>query len=107
MREQVVKVMVTLAKSQQRDDVIVASRVFVGIRLAAPHVRQRIDKERGVMADDQSQEASDQEGAPEIVGHQADGGRESQVGGQGNRQVVAMLEHDQGVTLQILDRIQV
>ena len=64
VREDVVEVVVALTEGHQRQHRIVAGGVLLGVRARAPHVRQGVDEEREVMADDQTGDAGEQQRAP-------------------------------------------
>ncbi len=101
VREDVVEVVVTLAVRDERQEGVVARRVLVRIRARTPHVRQRVDEERDVLADDEAQDPSQDEGAPHVADQPAGGERQAEVGAQYERQVEAMLELQQRIALQI------
>ncbi len=101
VREDVVKVVIALAVSDEREERIVTRGVRVGVRPRAPHVSQRVDEEGDVMADHQAQDAREDERAPHIADRPTCQQGEADVGHQHQRHIEAMLELEQRVAAQI------
>ena len=99
--KQVVVVVITLTVGEDRQEIVVARGVLVGVRAAAPNVRQRIDKECGLMAPHQASQATQQHHAPQVAHQQANNHRQTEVNAQGQGGVVFVLEHHQRVFQQV------
>src|SRR5665213_594780 len=101
VRKHVMKIVIALAVSQQRHHAIVPGSVVVGVGLHAPYVCQRIDKEGEVMADNQAQHPGKQEGAQNIAGGPAGQQWQAKIHRQCQRYVIAVLQADQRIALQV------
>ncbi|CAI2299123.1 hypothetical protein IFVP201_C2150055 [Vibrio parahaemolyticus] len=62
----VVKIVVTLAKGKEGQDTVITGRIFVRKSLLAPNMRQRVNKEGCVMAQEQASCANNQQHSPNI-----------------------------------------
>lgn len=96
--------MVSLAQGQQRRDPAVAGRVGVAVVSRAGEVGQRVDEEGGVVHEDEAGDPGDEVPALPVAPQQAahHSGHEDAHDGS-ERQVVAVLETDDGVLIQVLD----
>ena len=94
-------IVITLTVGDQGQEVLVPGRVFVGIRLLAPHVGERVDEECHVVIDDQPGNARQQEHADDVAGQPAQENRNSQIGGPDQGPVPAVLPGGNRILLQI------
>ena len=99
--EQVVKVVVPLAKGEKSQDAVIASGIAIGIGLTAPDVGQRVDEEGGVVSHHHPQHARQQQHAEHIPVPQAKQQRQPQISRQRQRQIVTVLKRDHRVVLQV------
>ena len=103
VREDVVEVVIALAVGDDRDDRVVARGVLVGVRPAAPHVGERVDEEGDVMAPHEAQHAREDQHAPNVVRENPEQERQADVEGDRERHVVAVLEGQHGIALEVRD----
>ncbi|MNO78529.1 hypothetical protein D3C76_696730 [compost metagenome] len=99
--EQVVEVVIPLAEGEEGQDAVVPGAVAIGERLAAPDMGKGVDEEGGVMGHHHAQHPGEQQHAEQIPMDQAEQQRDADVGGQGQCQIVPVLEGDDGIVLQI------
>ncbi len=66
MRKDVVEIVVALTEGHQRQHPVVAGRVLLGIGTRAPYVRQGVDEEREVVAEDQTGQHPVSSNAPQM-----------------------------------------
>ncbi len=99
--EQVVEVVVPLAEGEEGQDAVVPGAVAIGEGLAAPDVGQGVDEEGGVVGHHHAQHSRQQQHAEQIPVDEPQYQRNADVGGKGQRQIVPVLEGDDGVVLQI------
>src|SRR5262249_10216867 len=101
VREDVVEVVIALAMRHEREDRVVSRGIFIRVGAAAPHVRERIDEEREVMTQYESQNTREQERAPHIAHEPARTERDSEVRYRREDRVMAVLESQQPIALEV------
>src|SRR5690348_81719 len=79
VRKDVVEVVIALAVGDERQYRIVASCVLVRVRTCSPHMGQRVDEERDVMANDEAEDARQNERAPDVANRPAGEDRKTDV----------------------------
>ncbi len=99
--EQVVKVVVPLAKGEKGQDAVVTGGIAVGIGLTAPDMGQRVDKKSGVVRHHHPQDTCQQQHAEQISVDQTKQQRQAQIGRQHQCQIVTVLKRDHRVVLQV------
>ncbi|MNL02334.1 hypothetical protein D3C87_1228360 [compost metagenome] len=99
--EQVMEVVIPLAEGEEGQDAVVPRTVAIGEGLAAPDVGKGVDEEGGMVGHHHAQHPRQQQHAEQIPMDQAEQQRDADVGGQGQGQIVPVLEGDHGVVLQI------
>ncbi|KAI0564762.1 stearoyl-CoA desaturase Delta-9 fatty acid desaturase [Gracilaria domingensis] len=104
VRKLVMVVVVALAKRDQRRDDVVVAGVLLGVGLHAKRVRQAVDAERGLVHKEHAPKAGVHQRAPKIVPAQGSHRqRKNEPKQQRNGQVVAVLEHDAAMGVEVAD----
>ena len=94
-------VVITLTVGNQGQEMLIPGRIFIGIRLLAPHVGQGVDEESHVVIDDQTGDACEQKHADDVTGQPPQKNGYSQIGHPHQGPVPAVLPGCNRIVLQI------